>query len=63
MKIISSRNDIDAYISHDNPGGVLFGASLAEKLAIAIQDADHPEYGRDWGDWLGENINSLLEGL
>lgn len=55
--IISSRTDIDTYVSNVHPDCEEHG--LETELADAIQDADHPSYGTDWEEWLDANIDEL----
>ncbi len=57
MITISSRADIENYVDDAHPDFIEDG--LGDELADAIQTADHPDYGRDWAEWLGENIGAL----
>jgi hypothetical protein len=55
---ISSRTDIDTYVANEQPD---FTGALAEALGGEIQNADHPDYGGDWAEWLNANIEALRE--
>lgn len=58
---ISSKTDIEAYVGSEHPDFVEHG--LAEALTEAIRDADHPDYGRDWSEWLAENIEQMRDSV
>ncbi len=54
---ICSLTDIRTYVDGCHPDFAERG--LGDALADAIQTADHPDYGRDWAEWLDENIGAL----
>lgn len=58
MTIISSATDIRTYVSNASPANVV-EAGRVEDVARAIQAADHPDYGTDWSEWLGEHAERI----
>jgi hypothetical protein len=64
-RTIASVNDIRTYVCNSNPGGVYGyeGGRLVEPLVEAIRAADHPAFGRDWSEWLDENVETLVREL
>jgi hypothetical protein len=65
--IIMHKKDIIAYV--DTAAAVAeskaaFGEGwdeVADVLCKEIRRAEHPPYGSDWGPWLEENIEELLD--
>jgi hypothetical protein len=57
---ISSRTDIETYVANWHAD---LGDGAAALLVGAIQDADHPAYGRDWSEWLDANVDAIKEGI
>jgi len=58
MLTIASLTDIESYVTDSHPDAVEHG--FAGDLVSAIQDADHPDYGDDWSEWLNANAGDLL---
>lgn len=59
--IISSRADLETYVDNCHPDAVEHG--FAEALVDALQAAPHPDYGRDWADWLSDNAAGWLASI
>ena len=61
MLIISSISDIEDYVTNYHGDFVLCG--MDGSLIVAIMVGSHPDYGSDWGEWLGEAIEGLRDGV
>lgn len=59
MHIISSVNDIATYLQNNHPD--LLDFDLVTPAVAAIQAADHPRWGSDWSEWLGEHARAIVE--
>jgi len=56
---INSRDDLVDYVHECHEDMADHG--LAGNLADAVQRADHPAWGEDWGEWLGEAIAGIRD--
>ncbi len=56
-RIITSRRDIDTYVTDAHPD--LCEHGLRDQLVTEIQVAHHPPYGQDWEQWLDRNVDQL----
>lgn len=67
MTTITTRTDLLTWIHNSNPWGIGTLASeaydvAADRLASAIQRADHPSWGDDWEEWLdAQDWQTLVE--
>lgn len=59
MHTISSVNDIATYLQNNHPD--LLDFDLVTPAVAAIQAADHPRWGSDWSEWLGEHARAIVE--
>lgn len=57
MNTITSRTDIETYVANSHAD--FCEQNLDGALVAVIQDADHPDYGTDWSEWLDANIAEL----
>jgi len=70
--IIKTKKDIAAYIEKcpavieakvayegDEPGG--FEEVVKELTSLIAGSKEAPEFGEDWGPWLEENVDELLQ--
>lgn len=57
---INSRTDIETWVDNANPHNCLTDSDGGRRAVAALQSADHPPYGSDWGEWLAAESDAIV---